>query len=104
MTKQESYFAKGLYLNARFNKYVVMCRKERHFFDFGNKNKEDQDNSLNKSVNASQYIKTRGKKNNFNSSFKSKALDQSSLLASRKVNTPFLIIDSMLTLSPVSYD
>lgn len=36
---------KGLYLNTRFNKNVIMCRKERHFFDFGNKNKEEQDNS-----------------------------------------------------------
>jgi hypothetical protein len=43
-----------------FNKYVVKCRKERHFFDFGKKNKEDEE-LMNKSVTYSQYIKTRGK-------------------------------------------
>jgi len=105
-TKQESYFTKGFYLNSKFNKYVVMCRKERHFFDFGKKNKDDEENPANKSVSYSQYMKTRGgKKSFYNSSFRDKSLlDQSSVMASRKVNTPFPIIDSMLTLSPVTYD
>ena len=105
-TKQESYFSKGLYLNARFNKFVVMCRKERHFFDFGKKMKEDEE--LNKSVSYSQYVKTRGgKKSYYNTTMNSsraRALDQSVVMANRKVNTPFPIMDSMLTLSPVTYD
>lgn len=54
-TKQEYYFLKqGVYMSSVFNKYVVKCRKERHFFDFGKKNKEDEDQTY------SQYQKTRG--------------------------------------------
>lgn len=42
-TKQEYYFLKqGIFMSSMFNKYVVKCRKERHFFDFGKKNKEDE--------------------------------------------------------------
>lgn len=26
-----------------FNKYIVKCRKERHFVDFGKKRKEDEE-------------------------------------------------------------
>jgi hypothetical protein len=27
----------------RFNPYIVQCRKERHFVDFGKKRREEQD-------------------------------------------------------------
>lgn len=110
-TKQEYYFLKqGLFQSLMFNKYVVKCRKERHFFDFGKKNKEEED--PNKSVSYGQYIKTRGQPRHnqsmnysMNQSMsRSKITDQSSILCNRKVNTEFDMIDSMLTLSPVSYN
>ena len=45
-TRQEYYFLKqGVYMSSKYNKYVVKCRKERHFFDFGKKNKEDEEMS-----------------------------------------------------------
>lgn len=58
-TKQEYYFLKqGIFMSSMFNKYVVKCRKERHFFDFGKKNKEEEE------MTYSQYQKTRGKQRN----------------------------------------
>ena len=99
-TKQEYYFLKqGMFLTHSFNKYVVKCRKERHFFDFGKKNREDEE------MTYSQYMKTKGRPKPNLSQSRSRFMDQSSVMApSRKVNTEFDIIDSMLTLSPVSYN
>lgn len=43
-SKQEYYFLKqGLFQSSMFNKYIVKCRKERHFVDFGKKRKEDEE-------------------------------------------------------------
>jgi len=43
-TPQEFYYLKqGVYQCQRFNKFIVKCRKERHFVDFGKKKKEEME-------------------------------------------------------------
>ena len=39
---REFYFLKqGIFMNPMFNKYIVKCRKERHFIDFGKRKRDE---------------------------------------------------------------
>lgn len=100
-SKQEYYFLKqGLFLSSMFNKHIVKCRKERHFVDFGKKRKEEEEEELSYKYGKSNkiYNNMSGSKNKY------KQLEMSQLATRKQVNTEFDITDSMLSLSPVSYD
>ena len=39
---REFYFLKqGIFQNSLYNKYIVKCRKERHFIDFGKRKRDE---------------------------------------------------------------
>ena len=40
---REFYFLKqGIFEHRTFSKYIVKCRKERHFLDFGKKKRDEE--------------------------------------------------------------
>ena len=104
----------GIFEHRLFSKYIVKCRKERHFLDFGKKKRDEvlleEQLSLNNGTLTSAMSRRMmshgisAKSFNQHTTRSQRQLLQQQEQAKKRTNTEFDILDQMLTLAPISYD
>ena len=111
---REFYFLKqGIFEHRVFSKYIVMCRKERHFLDFGKKKRDEvllEEQQLQNNGEFPHAMSRKSMPHGINlKAFNSFSVRQQRQLqrqseVKKRTNTEFDILDQMLTLAPITYN
>ena len=100
---REFYFLKqGIFQNQLYNKYIVKCRKERHFIDFGKRKRDEV--LLEEQINNARADAERTGNRQALQKLKNQNPHVANQPPRKKVNTEFDIPDQMLSISPITYN